>query len=163
MRWSTSPRRKRISPGLSSVLSVTNAIFASLIWTRSVQIPCRNFSQVVEFRFLCRTRAVIIKILCLLLPVIYDVIVIPAKPSAPGSPRTGPRSWGGEWRDLHSHPELHPHSRCVILSCEAAKNPGDASIPDAVASFSQHPPPRPSRRPQRARPTTDHWGLTTDN
>jgi len=34
------------------------------------------------------------------------------------------------------------------------KNPGDASIPDAVASFSQYPPPRP---------TTDNWGLTTDH
>jgi|GEM_PF-1538209 len=56
-----------------------------------------------------------------------------------------------ERRDLHSHPELRPHPRCVILS--AAKSPGDASVtkyrPRFLPSSSPSPPGGFSWRPPR--------------
>src|SRR5271166_6014505 len=76
IRCSTSPRRKRIRPGLISDLSVTNAIFASIVLTRPVQIPCRSFWQVIDAAYLCRTRTDNIKTLCLLLTYCYDIFVI---------------------------------------------------------------------------------------
>src|ERR1700721_3606477 len=76
IRWSTSPRRKRIRPGFSSSFSVTNAMSASCGLFRSVQFPCRLFLQAIDSSWLCRLcMEHYIKLRALFL-VIYDIVLI---------------------------------------------------------------------------------------
>src|SRR5271156_3916426 len=83
MRWSTSPRRKIIRPGLSSDLSVTNAMFASIVLMRSVQFPCRFSLQAIDSSWLCILCTYHYIKLCPLFLVIYDIVLILSESAAP--------------------------------------------------------------------------------
>ena len=76
MRWSTSPRRKRIRPRFQLLFLGNEGHVASSCLFRSVQFPCRLFLQAIDSSWLCRLcMEHYIKLRALFL-VIYDIVLI---------------------------------------------------------------------------------------